>query len=268
MCGQPTCAWVLACLRFLGSTGLPVQHRKSLACHCSAPRSPPGQLSSPVRLQSSPSPLSLEVPLFPFLQAWPPDETYLQPVCFSEKQERLFPGDSPSPLILFPCASVFGQVPASQRGQASRASLTTGWQVPPGRLCPGKVLSPPSPAPSSAGGERGPWGRVLDSRSSLRGENSATTEKWHLGGTAALRSPHKPPPATRPPGVQNLQGKENCDVSGLELVLVAESQRQLWPWIEQAPSNAKPGTRVVGATSAETLSLNLACGSSPTPRAG
>ena len=240
------CAWVLASPRFLGSPGSPLQHREtssvSLLCPLSAP---PGQLGTPPRAAKQPlslAPGSSPLPLPPRVAS------HMRLTCnLSASQKRRSGGSfqvaAPPLLLPFPCASAFGQVPASQRDWTPRTSLRARWRwrVPPYGL---------RPAVSSTPGERGSWGRVPRRiRSSVGGENGATVEKRPLVGTAAPLSPR---PHTRHPAARHFQGKENFDVSGLELFLAVESQSQLRPQTERPPSVAKPGTRVFGATSAGT----------------
>lgn len=59
-----------------------------------------------------------------------------------------------------------------------------------------------------------------------------------MASPAALLSPL---PYTLQPDVQNLQGNENFDISGSELVLGVELQSQLWPQKEQPSLERRAG---------------------------
>lgn len=139
------CAWVLASPRFLGSPGSPLQHREtssvSLLCPLSAP---PGQLGTPPRAAKQPlslAPGSSPLPLPPRVAS------HMRLTCnLSASQKRRSGGSfqvaAPPLLLPFPCASAFGQVPASQRDWTPRTSLRARWRVPPCGLRPAVSSTP------------------------------------------------------------------------------------------------------------------------------
>ena len=249
LCGQGSTGLTAApgSWPLLGSCGARDHHfstGRRLACPCSAPFRPlPDSWALPLGLQSSLSPWPLEVPLFPFLHESPPRRDLLAtcPLLRNVGVEAL------SRLQPLPCCYL-SHVPL-RSGRCPPPRGTGHPEHPSGHGGGSRPVDSAQQSPQPPG-ERGSWGRVPRRiRSSVGGENGATVEKRPLVGTAA---PLSPCPHTRHPAARHFQGKENFDVSGLELVLAVASQSQLWPQTERPPSVAKPGTRVFGATSAGT----------------
>lgn len=156
------CTWAQASPWLLGSTGSPVQHS---AVSSMSPLRPSGpstgaELSLQVAKQPPPRP-ALKFCSSPSSVSCLPDETYLQPVCFSKKQERLFPGGSPSPAETCPMHLCVQAGAVGPKGQGPRA--------PSHHM----VVGPAQPTPLGKGAVR--------TLSSTRGEPNPWTESEGVG---------------------------------------------------------------------------------------